>query len=59
MIQNAPMRKQDLLNVLSQYNKSDLAHVIKHSKGIWYDSATGLVEYREWAYPDVEMDVGV
>ncbi len=58
MVLNAPMKKQDIQNTLSQYSKSDVAHVIKHSKGMWCDT-NDIVEYREWTYPDIEMDVGV
>jgi len=58
MVQKAPMRKQDILNALGMYSKSDIAVVIKHSKGL-FCSIDDIVEYREWVYPDVEMAVGV
>ncbi len=59
MIQNTSMKKQDIQNILShKYSKSDVAHVIKHSKGMWC-GIDGIVQYREWVYPDVEKDVGV
>lgn len=58
IIKITPMKKQDILNQLNKYDTSDVAHVIKHSKGIWCD-INGMVEYRDWVYPDTEMDVGV
>jgi len=58
MIQDTLMKKGEIQDKLSQYKKSDVAHVIKHSKGMWCD-INDVVEYREWVYPDTEMDVGV
>ena len=59
MVKDAPMKKQDIQNKLSQkYNQSDVAHVIKHSKGIYCD-INDIVHYREWVYADVEMVTGV
>jgi hypothetical protein len=58
LIQEAPLSKQTIINKLHRYNKSDIAHVIKHSKGMWC-GIDGIVEYRDWVYPDIEMDVGV
>ncbi len=52
------MKKQDIQKRLSQYNQSDVAHVIKHSKGIYCD-INDIVHYREWVYADIERDVGV
>ncbi len=59
MVRSTPMKKQDIQNKLSQkYNQSDIAHVIKHSKGIYCD-INDIVHYREWVYADVEMVTGV
>jgi len=58
MVRICPMKRRDIQNELKNYNKSDVAHVIKHSKGL-NCSISDVVYYREWVSGDVEMDVGV
>jgi hypothetical protein len=59
MIRTAPMKKQKIQDELSKkYTWSDIAHVIKHSHGMWCD-VDNIVHYREWVYADIEMECGV